>query len=207
MMPPASPRQHPESAILFLDDHVFMPIWIGKLHRSATLPGCAFVSGNKYIGPAQWIELAKTTFELAKPAALIERDWQHPFARGKHGRFVEHHPVPDAFWFGPGGLVCIRVFTTPSPRLRRGRRTCPSTDRKTATVALSDPSTNSPREYSAPPRTLLRGNRAPPADRTRSCRRRHCSRAQRTHPGCPRLQPSKPNIRPPGVRSMPMVMP
>ena len=103
--------QHPERAVGALDDHVFVPVGIWKLHATAPFPSHALVAGDEDIGPAVRVQFLECAFEGTEAPALIERDRHHPFAGRKHGRLVERDAVPDSSRIGPRGLLCIRVFT------------------------------------------------------------------------------------------------
>ena len=50
------PREHPQRFVSPLDDHVLMPVGIGKLHRTPPLPGRALVGRNKHIRTAERVD-------------------------------------------------------------------------------------------------------------------------------------------------------
>ena len=113
--PLAGSSEHPERTVLPFDDHVLVPVGIGKDRGPTPFPGRAFVARDKDIGSAQGIESGETPFEDIETTPLIERDRQHPFARFQHDGFVQGHSMPEAPRGRPDRLFRIRILTNGRP--------------------------------------------------------------------------------------------
>jgi len=107
--------QHPERAVLLLDDHVLVPVGIREGPDAAPFPGRTLVGRDEDIRAAQWVEFGEAAPELAKAGPLVERNGQHPLAGGEHGRFVERDTVPDAAGIGPDRRIGVGILADRGP--------------------------------------------------------------------------------------------
>ena len=180
------------AAVLALDDHVLMPVGVGKLRAAATRPGRTLSVDTKTLAMRSGSSSLKSALERAEAVALIERDGQHPFAVPDDGGLVERAR------HARGGVAATRSgcsasgFSQTEPT-RRPRPSNMSID--WSKMSQSRPSGSVQR---LPTRTLRsigrswNGRRRRDAASTTFRRRRRWWRGRRTPWDCRRRRPSGP---------------